>query len=71
MPKKNQKWMYFIVVGTNFGFSVAAGLLLGRYLDNKFGNEVPYFTVLGLLAGVISGMTLLIKMLKMKNDNKQ
>ncbi|MGI9553505.1 MAG: AtpZ/AtpI family protein [Thermodesulfobacteriota bacterium] len=63
--------MYFIVVGTNFGFSVAAGLLLGRYLDNKFGNEVPYFTVLGLLAGVISGMTLLIKMLKMKNDNKQ
>ncbi|MGI9534758.1 MAG: AtpZ/AtpI family protein [Thermodesulfobacteriota bacterium] len=70
MPKKNQKWMYFIVVGTNFGFSVAAGLLLGRYLDNKFGNETPYFTILGLLAGVFSGMALLIRMLKLKNDNK-
>ena len=70
MPKKSHKWMYFIIAGTNLGFSVAAGLLLGRYLDNKFGNEVPYFTILGLLAGVFSGMMLLIKMLKMKNDNK-
>ena len=62
--------MYFIVVGSNFGFSVVAGLLVGRYLDNRFGNEIPYFTVIGLLAGVISGMTLLIKMLKWKDDNK-
>ena len=70
MPKKSHKWMYFIVAGSNLGFSVAAGLLIGRYLDNKFGNEIPYFTVLGLLAGVISEMTVLIKMLKMKNDKK-
>ena len=70
MPKKNQKWMYFIVIGSNFGFSVAAGLLLGRYLDNRFGNETPYFTILGLLAGVFSGIALLIKMLNRINDNK-
>ena len=70
MPKKDQKWIYFIVVGTNFGFSVAAGVLLGRYLDDKFGNETPYFTVLGLLLGVFSGFTLLIKMLRLGNDNK-
>ena len=71
MPKKNQKWMYFIVAGSNFGFSVAAGLLLGRYIDNKMGNEIPYFTILGLLAGVFSGMAVLIKMLKMKNDKEE
>ena len=70
MPKKSQKWMYFIIAGPNLGFSVAAGLLLGRYLDNKFGNEIPYFTVLGLVAGVVSGMTLLIRMLKMINGKK-
>ena len=62
--------MYFIVAGSNLGFSVAAGLLLGRYLDNRFGTEIPYFTILGLLVGVFSGMTVLIKMMKMKNDKK-
>ena len=62
--------MYFLVVGSNFGFSVAAGLLGGRYIDTKFGFETPYFTVLGLLAGVTSGILLLIKMLNMKNGKK-
>ena len=70
MPKKSQKWMYFIVVGSNLAFSVIAGLLIGRYLDNKFGYETPYFTILGLLAGVFSGMALLIRMLKLRNDRK-
>ena len=67
MPRKNYKWMYFLVVGSNFGVSVAAGLLAGRYIDAKFGYETPYFTVLGLLAGVTSGIILLIKLLNMKN----
>ncbi len=70
MPKKNQKWMYFLVVGSNFGFSVAAGLLVGRYLDTRYGNETPYFTILGLLVGVFSGMALLIKLLSIKNGKK-
>ena len=70
MSKKSHKWMYFIVAGSNLGFSVAAGLLLGRYLDNRFGNEIPYFTILGLLAGFFSGVTVLIKMLKKANDKK-
>ena len=70
MPKKNNKWMYFLVVGSNFGFSVAAGLLLGRYIDTRMGNETPYFTILGLVAGVISGIAVLIKLLNMKNGQK-
>jgi F0F1-type ATP synthase assembly protein I len=70
MPKKKQKWMYFLVVGSNFGFSVAAGLLLGSYLDTRFGNKIPYFTIVGLLVGVFSGIVLLIKLLKIKNGKK-
>ena len=70
MPKKNQKWMYFLVVGSNFGFSVAAGLLVGSYLDTRYGNETTYFTILGLLVGVFSGMALLIKLLGIKNGKK-
>ena len=70
MPKKKQKWMYFLVVGTNFGFSVAAGLLLGNYFDTRFNNEIPYFTIIGLLAGVFSGVALLIKVMGMMNGKK-
>lgn len=70
MPGKNNRWMYFLAVGSNFGFSVAAGLIAGRYIDSKFGFETPYFTILGLLAGVTSGILLLIKLLNMKDDRK-
>jgi len=70
MPKKKQNWMYFLVVGGNFGFSVAAGLLLGNYLDKRFNNEIPYFTILGLLIGVFSGVALLINLLRIKNGKK-
>ncbi len=69
MPKKEQKWIYFIAVGSNFGFSVAAGLLLGRYLDSKFDNEEPYFTLIGLILGVFSAITLLIRVLRVKNKD--
>lgn len=62
--------MYFLVVGGNFGFSVAAGLLLGNYLDRRFNNEIPYFTIVGLLAGVFSGIAVLIKLLRIKNGKK-
>ena len=62
--------MYFLVVGGNFGFSVAAGLLLGNYMDNRFYNEIPYFTIVGLLVGVFSGIALLIKLLSIKNAKK-
>ena len=62
--------MYFLVVGSNFGFSVAAGLLLGHYLDTKFNNKIPYFTIVGLLVGVFSGIAVLIKLLRIKNGKK-
>lgn len=69
LNKKNQKWMYFIVVGVHLGFSVAAGLIIGQYIDSKLDTN-PYFTLLGLIGGVVSGFALLIKLMKMKNDNK-
>ncbi|NIP30149.1 MAG: hypothetical protein GTO02_08385 [Candidatus Dadabacteria bacterium] len=57
------------------GFSVAAGLLLGSYLDNKFETSTPYFTLIGLIAGVVTGFTMLFRILKMKerkeNENNE
>lgn len=69
MPKRDQRWVYFVAAGANFGFSVAAGLLLGGYIDSKFDYQTPYFTVLGLVAGVISGILFLIRLLNLKNRN--
>lgn len=69
LNKKSQKWMYFIVVGVHLGFSVAAGLIIGQYVDSKLDTN-PYFTLLGLIGGVVAGFSLLIKLMKMKNDNK-
>lgn len=70
LDKKKQRWMYFLVVGVHFGLSVAAGLLLGNYIDSWVGNENPYFTLLGLIAGVFSGFTLLYRLLKLRNDEE-
>lgn len=69
MPKRDQKWVYFVVVGTNFGFSVAVGLLIGGYLDDRFDNEIPYFTILGLIVGLISGIVFLVRLLNLKSKN--
>ena len=70
LDNKKQRWMYFLVVGVNFGFSVAAGLLLGNYIDSWLETKNPYFTLLGLIAGVFSGFTLLYRLLKLKNDKQ-
>ncbi len=69
MPKRDKRWVYFVVAGTNFGFSVAAGLLIGSYLDDRSGNETPYFTILGLIAGLVSGVVFLVRLLNLKNKN--
>lgn len=63
--------MFFIVIGLELATSVAVGLLIGSYFDEKFGNKNPYFTLLGLLAGVLAGFTLLIKLLGIKNKNDE
>ena len=42
---------------------------MGSYLDKKFNTDNPYFTLLGLIAGVVAGFTLLIRILKMKEKN--
>ena len=63
------KWLIFIAVGFELGSAVIAGLVIGSYLDEWAGTKDPYFTLLGLLAGGITGFTLLIRMLRIRNDS--
>lgn len=44
--------------------SVVAGIMLGNYVDSWLETESPWFTMLGLLAGVVAGFSLLLRMLK-------
>lgn len=68
---ERNKWLIFIAVGFELGTAVVAGLILGSYLDEWAGTKDPYFTLLGLLAGGITGFTLLIRMLKIRHDGKE
>lgn len=50
---------------------MAVGLLVGSYFDEKLGNKTPYLTLIGLVVGVFTGFTVLIKLLKIKNKNDE
>jgi F0F1-type ATP synthase assembly protein I len=43
-------------------------MLAGHYADRWVGNETPWFTMLGILAGGFAGFNLLLRMIK-KIDN--
>ncbi len=62
--------MVFIAIGFELGFSVIAGIVLGQYIDNWLEIETPWFTIIGLVAGMIAGFSLLIRMIKRIDDRK-
>ena len=62
--------MVFIAIGFELGFSVIAGIVLGQYVDNWLEVETPWFTIIGLVAGMIAGFSLLIRMIKRIDDRK-
>ncbi|MGH7850692.1 MAG: AtpZ/AtpI family protein [Thermodesulfobacteriota bacterium] len=64
------KWLMFIAIGFELGFSVIAGILLGHYVDKLVGTKTPWFTILGLLAGGFAGFNILLRMIKRVNDGK-
>jgi len=60
----------FIVIGFELGFSVIAGIVLGEYIDSWLETKTPWFTMIGLVVGVIAGFSLLIRMIKRVDDRK-
>ena len=67
---KDFGWMIYFVIGTQLAVSIIAGLWLGHLVDKWIGTKTPWFTFIGLIVGVISGFSLLIRMIKRENDNK-
>lgn len=63
---KEWGWTIYFVIGTQLAVSIVAGLLIGSYVDKWMGSETPIFTIIGLIAGVVSGFTVLVRIMKRK-----
>lgn len=57
-------WLQYLAIGIELAFLVVGGIIIGNYVDKWTGVETPWFTIIGLIAGMISGFTLLIRMTK-------
>nr|BAL57994.1 ATP synthase protein I [uncultured prokaryote] len=57
--------------GLEMGASVAAGLIIGYYLD-KYFNIFPWLTVTGIILGFIAGFNTLIRyLLKLQRRSRE
>ncbi|MCZ6527170.1 MAG: AtpZ/AtpI family protein [Candidatus Dadabacteria bacterium] len=57
-------------MGFELGFSVIAGIVLGQYVDKWLETETPWFTIIGLIVGMVAGFSLLLRMIKKVNGRK-
>lgn len=56
-------------VGFQLALAVVGGLLLGHYLDGKFGTG-PWLTIIGLTLGAVGGLYNLIRILKWQENRR-
>ncbi|MDD5657783.1 MAG: AtpZ/AtpI family protein [Elusimicrobia bacterium] len=54
-------WLSALGAGTELAVSVAAGLLLGSWLDGRWGTS-PWLTAAGAMAGMALGIFQLIRL---------
>ena len=65
---KKDTWFKFVIVGTELAFCILAGIFIGSEIDQYF-NKTPLFTIIGVILGSIAGFSLMIKIVKNKNNN--
>jgi ATP synthase protein I len=46
---------YFSSLGFAVALSIVIGLAVGVYLDRKVFNTTPWFTLIGIIVGIIAG----------------
>lgn len=69
-PREKNKGLIAFGIYGSIGFQLAAtvvgGLLIGNYLDHKWGTE-PILALVGLLLGALGGFYNLFRILKWKD----
>lgn len=59
--KEPNQFLKYTSLALQLGITIAVFTFLGRYLDQKYETVTPWFTVLGSLFGVSSGLYLALK----------
>ena len=59
--KELSPFIKYTSLGLQLGVTIAVFTFLGRYLDQKYSQYPPWFTVFGSLFGVGSGLYLALK----------
>lgn len=66
MEKKKSgilKYMQYSTVGLELGLPIVIGVLIGHWMDQKFGTE-PWLTLFLLTCGIFAGFSFLYRMAK-------
>ena len=61
--EKYQGWLRFSAMGLELGLAVIVGLLLGQWLDSRFGTD-PWLTLLFLIFGMVAGFRSVYRLLR-------
>jgi ATP synthase protein I len=57
------KYMQYSTIGLELGLSVTVGVLVGYWMDQKFGTD-PWLTLIFLMCGIFAGFSFLYRMAK-------
>ena len=58
---------YFSIIGMSMGLSIALGVLIGYFIDEKFGTD-PWFSFIGLGLGIAAAFRNLFLLYKRAKD---
>lgn len=59
--KESNSFFKYTSLALQLGLTIAVFAFLGRYLDQKYETETPWFTLCGSLLGVGSGLYLALR----------
>lgn len=68
--KKANAFAKFSSVGIQMGLLIYGGVYLGQYLDERYGFETPWMTILFALIGVFLGLFFVIREVIKMGKNK-
>lgn len=71
--KKEPKYyrqLKYGAIGIEMAFSVVAGLLIGKYLDNLLETS-PYMTMAWTIAGIVAGFRALIRVARQAQKEEE
>ncbi|HKI97188.1 MAG TPA: AtpZ/AtpI family protein [bacterium] len=69
-PDRFKQYLRFSAVGLELGFSVLLGLIVGQWLDRRFGTE-PWLLLLFLGFGMVAGFRSIYRLLREINERNK